>query len=146
MPEADRSSRRLRFVLMAGFGGMALIFLFATVDAVRLLAAMRAENRILRAATLQRSNHLESIRSTVLLTHTYLGDFLLDSDQEKSKDHLVQIQRAWSHMSSDLTAYHSATLDEEVLEAARGPFESALAVHEPRHQFAAGRPVRSILL
>jgi signal transduction histidine kinase len=113
--EPDRSGRGLRFALMAGFGGMALIFLFATVDAVRLLAAMRAENKILRQATLQRSHHLESIRSTVLLTHTYLGDFLLDSDQKKSKDHLIQIQQTWSRMSSDLTAYHSATLDEEVL-------------------------------
>jgi signal transduction histidine kinase len=108
------SGRGLRFALMAGFGGMALIFLFATVEAVRLLGAMRAENKILRAATLERTNHLESIRSTVLLTHTYFGDFLLDSDQKKSKDHLVQIQRTWSHLLSDLATYHYATLDEEV--------------------------------
>ena len=60
--EADRSRRGLRFALMAGFGGMALIFLFATVDAVRLLAAMRAENKILREATFQRTHHLRVIR------------------------------------------------------------------------------------
>jgi signal transduction histidine kinase len=113
--EAERSGPGLRFALMAGFGGMALIFLFATVEAVRLLGAMRAENRILREATLERTNHLESIRSTVLLTHTYFGDFLLDSDQKNSKDHLVQIQQTWSHLSSDLATYHSATLDEQVL-------------------------------
>ncbi|HLK22372.1 MAG TPA: ATP-binding protein [Bryobacteraceae bacterium] len=105
----------LRSVLIAGFGGMALIFLFSTVESVRLLGVMRAENRILRQASLERSNHLDSIRSTVLLTRTYLGDFLLDSDPTKSKDHLTQIEQAWSHLSSDLSTYHSATLDEQVL-------------------------------
>jgi signal transduction histidine kinase len=113
--EPHRSGRGLRIALMAGFGGMALIFLLATVDAVRLLQAMRAENKILRDATLERTNHLESIRSSILLTHTYLGDYLLDSDQQKSKDHLAKIQDAWSHLSSDLANYRSTTLDEEVL-------------------------------
>lgn len=105
----------LRSVLIAGFGGMALIFLFSTVESVRLLAAMREENRILRQATLERANRIESIRSTVLLTHTYLDEFLLDSDQKKSNSHLTQIEQAWSHLSSDLATYHSATLDEQVL-------------------------------
>lgn len=113
--ESERSGRGLRFALMAGFGGMALIFLFATVEAVRLLGAMRVENKILREATIERTNHLESIRSSILLTHTYLGDYLLDSDQLKSKDHLAKIQDAWSHLSSDLANYRSTTLDEEVL-------------------------------
>jgi len=100
---------------MAGFGGMALIFLFATVDAVRLLGAMRAENTLLRVAALQRSNHLASIRSSVLLAHTYLGDYFLDSDQQKSPDYLAKVQDTWSRLSSDLANYRSVTLDEQVL-------------------------------
>ncbi len=68
---------------MAGFGGMALIFLLATVDAVRLLGTMRTENKLLRDAALQRTNHLASIRSSILLTHTYVGDYFLDSDQQR---------------------------------------------------------------
>ncbi len=54
----DRPAKGLRLALMAGFGGMALIFLLATVDAVRLLSAMRAENQALRNAAIQRTNHL----------------------------------------------------------------------------------------
>jgi signal transduction histidine kinase len=100
---------------MAGFGGIALIFLLATIDAVRLLGAMRAENKALRDAALQRTNHLASIRSSILLTHTYLGDYFLDSDQQKSKGHLTKVQEAWSRMSSELANYRSSTLDEEVL-------------------------------
>ena len=94
---------------------MALIFLLATIDAVRLLDAMRAENKILRDAALQRTNHLASIRSSILLTHTYLGDYFLDSDPRNSKDYLAKVQEAWSQLSSDLASYRSTTLDEQVL-------------------------------
>lgn len=111
----DYSARGLRVALMAGLGGMALIFLIATIDAVRLLDAMRAENKILRDAALQRTNHLASIRSSILLTHTYLGDYFLDSDPRNSRDHLAKVQEAWSQLSSDLANYRSTTLDEELL-------------------------------
>lgn len=112
---ADGSTRGLRFALMAGFGGMALIFLLATVDAVHLLRTMRDENRLLREAALDRTHHLEAIRSSILLTHTYLGDYLLDSDQQDAKDYLAEIQDAWSRLSSNLANYRSSTLDEDVL-------------------------------
>lgn len=112
---ADYPAQGLRFALMAGFGGMALIFLVATIDAVRLTSAMRTENKLLRDAALQRASHLASVRSSILLTHTYLGDYFLDSDQHKSKDYLAKMQDAWSRLSSDLANYRSTTLDEEVL-------------------------------
>ena len=112
---SDGSTRGLRFALMAGFGGMALIFLLATVDAVHLLSTMRDESKLLREAALERTNHLESIRSSILLTHTYLGDYFLDSDQQNSKDYLAEIQEAWSRLSSNLANYRPSTLDENVL-------------------------------
>ncbi len=93
--------------LMIGFGGMALIFLLATIDAVHLLGAMRTENKLLRDAALERTNHLASIRSSILLTHTYLGDYFLDSDQQSSQADLAEIQDAWSRLSSDLANYRS---------------------------------------
>ena len=110
----DYAARRLRFVLMIGFGGMAVVFLLATIDAVHLLGAMRTENKLLRDAALERSNHLASIRTSILLTHTYLGDFLLDSDQQSSQADLAEIRDAWSRSSSDLANYRSSTLDEQV--------------------------------
>src|SRR5580658_764600 len=95
-PEPDRSPRGLRPALILGFGGVMLVFLLATVDAIRLLDTMRAESKTLRDATLDRANHLASIRSSILLTHTYLGDFLMDSNQQESRDQLAKIQDAWS--------------------------------------------------
>jgi signal transduction histidine kinase len=112
---SDYSTRGLRFALMAGLGGMALIFFLATVDSIRLLDAMRAENKLLRDAAVQRTNHLASIRSSILLTHTYLGDYFLDSNPQNSKDYLAKVQEVWSRLSSDLANYRSTTLDEEVL-------------------------------
>jgi signal transduction histidine kinase len=112
---SDYPARRMRAALMLGFGGIALIFFFATIEAVRLLGTMRAENKLLRDAALDRTNHLESIRSSILLTHTYLGDYLLDSDQQKSSDYLAQVQGAWARVRSDLANYRSSALDEQEL-------------------------------
>jgi signal transduction histidine kinase len=111
--EADHSARGLRLALMAGFGGIALVFLVATIDTVHLLGTMRDESRLIREAARQRTNHLESIRSSILLTHTYLGDYVLGADQE-SGDQLGKMRDAWSRLSSDLANYRSSTPDEQV--------------------------------
>lgn len=112
---ADHSTRGLRLALVVGFGGMLLIFLVAGVDAARLLREMRVENKILRDASLERSHRLASIRSYILLSHTYIGDYLLDLDEQRSKEHLAQLRDAWSRMLNDLAGYHSSTLGEAVL-------------------------------
>lgn len=111
----NHSERGQRLALIVGFGGMLLIFLVAGVDAVRLLREMRVENKILRDASLERSHRLASIRSYILLSHMYMGDYLLDLDEQRSKEHLAQLRDAWSRMLSDLAGYHSSTLGEAVL-------------------------------
>lgn len=113
--EDDYSGRGLRLALIAGLGGIALIFLAATIDAVRLLSAMRTENKVLREQALERSNHLASIRSSVLLCNTYLGDCFLDSHKETAADYLARVQDARSRAAVDLKNYQSSTLDEQVL-------------------------------
>jgi signal transduction histidine kinase len=111
----ERSARALRLTLIVGFGGTLLIFLVAGVDAARLLHQMRAENKILRAASLERSHRLTSIRSYILLSHAYMSDYLLDSDEQRSKEHLAQLRDTWSRMSQDLAGYHCSTSGEKVL-------------------------------
>ena len=66
-------------------------------------------------ASLDRSHRLASIRSYVLLSDTYMGDYLLDSDGQTSSEHLAQMRAAWSRMLNDLGSYHSSTLDEAVM-------------------------------
>jgi signal transduction histidine kinase len=112
---ADHAARGLRLALIVGFGGMLVIFLVAGVDATRLLHEMRAENKILRDASLERSHRLASVRSCVLLSHTYMGDYFLDSDDHRlTGGHLARLRDTWSRMLNDLDTYHSSTLDEAV--------------------------------
>ncbi len=92
----DHAARRPALGSDDRFWRYGLVFLLATIDAVHLLGAMRTENKLLRDAALERSNHLASIRTSILLTHTYLGDYLLDSDQQSSQADLAEIQDAWS--------------------------------------------------
>ena len=100
---------------MLGFGGMLLISLVAGVDALRLLREMRIENKILRDASLERSRHLSSIRSYVLLSDAYMGDYLFDANPQRAGDHLTQLRDTWSRMLGDLGSYRMTTVEETVL-------------------------------
>ena len=105
----------LRLALLIGLGGIAFTFLVAGIDAVRLLAAMRTENKVLRDAALQRTNHLASIRSSILLTHTYFGDYFLNSSQANAAGYLTKVEDARSRAMSDLANYRASTLEEQEL-------------------------------
>lgn len=98
------TTRGLRLTLIAGFGGMLLIFLVAAVDSVRLLQQMRADNRILRAASLERSRRLASVRSYILLSRRRL----------QSKDH-SDLRNALARALENLAGYRTSTLDETTL-------------------------------
>jgi signal transduction histidine kinase len=113
--EDGYSGHRLRFVLMAAFGGIALIFLVAMIDAVRLLGNLETDNKILRDQTAARTHHLDSIRSSIFLTQAYLGNYLLDEDQQNSQDYQAKVQETWARIRSDLSGYQSDTADDEVL-------------------------------
>ena len=100
------STRGFRLALIAGFGGMLLIFLVAAVDSVRLLRQMRAENQILREASLERSRRLASIRTYVRLCHTYIRDYPPDVD------HMAEMRGVWSRALNDLDGYRTSTREE----------------------------------
>src|SRR5579863_4030476 len=94
---------------------MLAIFLVAGVDAVRLLHHMRVENKILRDASFERSQRLASIRSYVLLSHSYMGDYLMDSDETHAREDMAQLRDTWSRMLNDVADYPTGTLEETVL-------------------------------
>ncbi len=78
---------------------MLLIFLVAAVDAVRLLDRMRADNQILREASLERSRRLGSIRTYILLC-------------DRSNDHSAELRAALARVLDNLAGYRSSTLQE----------------------------------
>jgi signal transduction histidine kinase len=114
-PASSQSTRGLRLALALGFSGMLLIFLIAGADAVRLLRGMRAENKILREASLERSQRLASIRSYVLLSQTYMSDYFMDADEQRSLEHRAQLEDAWSRMLSEVSNYQTSSLEETLL-------------------------------
>jgi signal transduction histidine kinase len=111
MAEDGYPGHGLRFVLMVGFCGIAVTFLFAMLDAVRLLGNMRAENQVLRDQALARTHQLASIRSSVFLTHVYLGDYILYSGQ-KSEGSSAKVQETWARVRSGLADYRPGSGDE----------------------------------
>jgi signal transduction histidine kinase len=83
---------------------MLLTFLFAAVDSIRLLQQMRADNQILRAASLERSRRLASVRSYILLSRRRV----------QSKDH-SDLRNALARALENLAGYRTSTLDETTL-------------------------------
>ncbi len=115
-PDHERySGWGLRLGLLAGLGGIALIFFGAGIDSLRLLSQMRTENKILRDSALERTNHLASIRSCVMLSRTYLGDYFLDSDQRRAQEYLAKVKVAQSKSQMELAHYRSSSLQEQEL-------------------------------
>ena len=78
---------------------MLLIFLVAAVDAVRLLDRMRADNQILREASLERSRRLGSVRTYILLC-------------DRSSDRSAELRAALARTLDNLAGYRSSTRDE----------------------------------
>jgi signal transduction histidine kinase len=111
--EDGSSDRSLRRALLIGLAGITLTFLIAGVEAVRLLATMRSENKILREATLRRTSHLASIRSCILSSHVCLGEYMLDADQRKAGEYLTQVEEARSRSLADLANYTAASLEDQ---------------------------------
>jgi signal transduction histidine kinase len=81
---------------------MLLIFLVAAIDSVRLLNHMRADSRILRAASLERSRRLATVRSYILLSRRPV----------QSRN---ELRNALANALESLSGYQSSTLDETTL-------------------------------
>jgi signal transduction histidine kinase len=79
---------------------MLLIFVVAGVDSIRLLNQMRADSRILRAASLERSRRLATVRSYILLSRS------------RSQ---AELRDALASALENLEGYQSSTLDETTL-------------------------------
>ncbi|MDE3197735.1 MAG: hypothetical protein KGN84_15405, partial [Acidobacteriota bacterium] len=90
--------RGMRPVLIAGFGGMLLIFTIAALQSVRLLTAMRQENRVLRQQALNRSERLATVKYCVLLSQSYLNQ----RTGNAGADAEAGIRDQWNRMLADL--------------------------------------------
>ena len=140
MTRGDAGDRKqlpaLRSVLIAGFGGMLLLFGVAAIQSIRLLAAIQTENQALRAQALDRSRKLATVRYCVLLSQRYLNDRASGTG----------LRSQWTHLMADLSDYpfsNDAHLRKMLLEHWSGlsrAMDTATSVDNPDDPEA--RPLR----
>jgi signal transduction histidine kinase len=115
----EAAHRRVRMVLGVGLGGMLLLMLAAGVDAVRVLQGIRGQSDLIRAEALARTGTLVSIRTKLLLSDTFVRDYLLDPDDNRSAVHNSELRRVWADLEQGLDAYGITPNPDEAEMAAR---------------------------
>jgi signal transduction histidine kinase len=97
-------------VLLASFGGMLGLMLFAGIDSLRALRQVQSRNVQIRQTFLVRNRALEEIRSALYQSGTYTRDYLLERDAARAETYRAGEQRVRSRMDAALERY-SQSLD-----------------------------------
>ena len=115
-PEA--AHRRTRLILAVGLGGMILLMLGAGINAVRVLHLIREQSNLVQADAAARTGTLVSIRTKLLLSDSFVRDYLMDPDENRSADDNSQLRQVWADLEKGLDAYAAATPDTDEAEMA----------------------------
>lgn len=94
-----------RAVLLAGFGGLLLMMVFAGVDAMRVLRSAQGRSNTIQRDFLERSRVLNQIRADVYLSGTYARDYLLDPEPAAADKNRAELGRLRQEMDAILTSY-----------------------------------------
>lgn len=108
-----------QFVLLASFGGMLGLMLFAGIDSLRALRQVQARNVQIRQTFLLRNRALEEIRSALYQSGTFTRDYLLERDAVRAETYRASLQTLRAAMDAALERYaRSLDANEEA------PFQS----------------------
>ena len=118
-PALEVAHRHIRLILAIGLGGMILLMLIAGIDAVRVLQGIREQSDRIRADALARTSTLVLIRTKLLLSDTFVRDYLLDPDESRSADHNRELHRVWADLEQGLDTYAMTPNANEAEMAAR---------------------------
>ncbi|HXS93481.1 MAG TPA: histidine kinase [Candidatus Limnocylindrales bacterium] len=94
-----------RLVLMAGFGGLLLVMLFAEFDGVQALREIQSSNDAIREDFLLRTRLLERIRGDVYVSGTFVRDYLLEPESGKAEGHRYSLLETRNDMDAALQRY-----------------------------------------
>jgi signal transduction histidine kinase len=92
-------------VLLAGFGGLLLLMMFAGIDGLRVLRQMQQRSGAIQRDFLEHSRVLNQIRSDVYLTGTYARDYLLDPQPSAAEKNRSELNRLRKEMDAILAGY-----------------------------------------
>ena len=105
-------------VLWLGFGGLLLCILAAGAGSLIVLDRVRQDEARIRKAFVSRLDALDQIRSQILLSGTYVRDFLLSPDPSGAAAQAARLA-ALEHDSGAALAAYGSTLEPEE----REPFQ-----------------------
>jgi signal transduction histidine kinase len=116
----EDAHRRTRLILALGLGGMILLMLAAGINAVRVLHLIREQSNLIQADAAARTGTLVSIRTKLLLSDSFVRDYLMDPDERRSAEDNNELRRVWAELEKGLDTYAAATPDpDEAAMAAR---------------------------
>jgi signal transduction histidine kinase len=97
-------------VLLASFGGIFGLMLFAGIDSLRALRQVQSRNVQIRQTFLLRDRALEEIRSAIYQSGTFTRNYLLERDASRAETYRTSLQKVRVEMDAALERY-SRSLD-----------------------------------
>jgi hypothetical protein len=97
--------RQSRAVLLAGFGGLLMMMVFAGIDGIQALRRIQDRSGTIQHDFLPRSRVLNQIRSDVYLSGTYARDYLLDPQPSTAEKNRTELNRLRREMDTILAGY-----------------------------------------
>jgi len=94
-----------QFALLASFGGMLGLMLFAGIDSLRALRQVQSRNVQIRQTFLLRNRALEEIRSALYQSGTFTRDYLLERDASRAETYRASLQAVRAEMDAALERY-----------------------------------------
>ena len=96
---------KTRTALLAGFGGVLALMLFAGLDSARVVGRIRSQERKIGRDYQNRNRILNRIRSDLYLSGTWVRDYLLEPEATRAESHRSRLEDTRERMDTDLAAY-----------------------------------------
>jgi signal transduction histidine kinase len=109
----NRTRTQIRFLLWIGFGGMLLLMVVLGVSAISFLYQIELRQENIREDYVDRDRLLERLRSTTYLSGTHFRDFLLDSDENRTKANRRLYQETREEIRTELSEYRKLLRPDE---------------------------------
>ena len=94
-----------RTLLLAGFGGLLLLMALAGLDNLRLLRSIQTRSDAVRNNFVERNRLLNSIRSDLYLSGTFVRDYVLDPDPASGRADRARFEQSRSTLLAAVAAY-----------------------------------------
>jgi signal transduction histidine kinase len=94
-----------RIALFTGFGGLLVLLGVTGISAVSFLSQIKSREETIRRDYVNRDRVLQSLRSDIYTSGTYVRDFLLDTNDTFAAGHRDQFLETQRHLQSEVAEY-----------------------------------------